>query len=77
MVATFASIASSFQRSAEGPWLLTMYTFGYIIALPVVCDLLNRLLLRFAYTTSNLFIPEKEDRGSCQLIDQYIVWSCQ
>lgn len=49
MVATYASIASSFQRSSEGPWLLTMYTFGYIVALPVVCNHLNHCLLIFAY----------------------------
>ena len=48
MVATYASIASSFHRSSEGPWLLTMYTFGYIIALPVVCNHLNHFLLIFA-----------------------------
>ena len=49
MVATYASIASSFQRSAEGPWLLTMYTFGYIVALPVVCFRLCHLLVDSAF----------------------------
>ena len=41
MIATYAAVVSSFRHSAEGSLLLTMYTLGYVIALPVVCDLMN------------------------------------
>lgn len=42
MIATYEPIASQFQRLAEGPLLLTAYTLGYCVALPVVSRYLSR-----------------------------------
>lgn len=36
VVATYSSIASEFHNLGDGPWLLTVYTLGYSIALPAV-----------------------------------------
>ena len=36
VVATYPSIASEFRDLGEGPWLLTVYTLGFSVALPAV-----------------------------------------
>lgn len=36
MLAIYEPIASHFERLADGPLLLTAYTLGYCVALPVV-----------------------------------------
>ena len=36
VVATYTSIASEFKELGAASWLLTAYTFGYSVALPVV-----------------------------------------
>lgn len=39
VLTTYETIASQFQDLSNGPWLLTGYTLGYCVALPVVSSL--------------------------------------
>lgn len=44
VLSIYGSIASELHQLSRGPWLMTGYTLGYCVALPVVRPLISTMI---------------------------------